>query len=59
MKKVNASSDENNRNQKKSSVLQDEDKTKKKETITTKEWKWEDKKAYDIKGIYFRGRGTR
>ena len=31
------------RNQKKSTVVQDEDKTNKKKTNTTEEWKWEDK----------------
>ena len=33
----------NNTNQKKGSVPQEEDKTKKKKTNTVKEWKWEDK----------------
>ena len=42
-KKVNALSDENNKNQKKVSVPQDEDKTKKKKTNSTEQWKWEDK----------------
>ena len=42
-KKVNAPSAENNINQKKGSVLQDEDKNKEEKTNTTEEWKWEDK----------------
>ena len=41
-KAVNASSEENNTNQKKGSVLQDEHKAKRKNN-TTKKWKWEDK----------------
>ena len=41
----------------KSSVSQGEGKTKKKKTITTEEWKG-NRKAYDEKGMYFRGRGN-
>ena len=42
-KKVNAPSNENNRNQKKGNVPQNEDKTKNKKTNTAEEWTWEDK----------------
>ena len=38
-KKVDAPFDENNTNQEKGSIPQDEDKTKKKKTNPTKEWK--------------------
>ena len=51
-KKVIVPSDQNMRNQKKSTVAQDEDKTKKKKTNTTKEWKWEDKEKPMTKKEY-------
>ena len=40
---VNTLSDECKTNQKKGSVPQGEEKTKKKKTNTTKEWNWQDK----------------
>ena len=60
-RKVNAPFYRNSTSQKKVSVLQGEDKSKKKKANMTEEWKWEDKEkqSYDEKGMYFRGRGTR
>ena len=51
-KKVNCSSIENNTNQKRGSVPQDEDKTRKKKPNTTKEWKWQDKEQSMTKKEY-------
>ena len=58
-KKVNAPSNETNRNQKKDSVPQHEDKRKNKKPIRPRNGNGRIKKktTYDEKGMYFRGRG--